>query len=174
MSDSNPYAAPQSVITPELPDGELPYAPRLHRFGAALLDVVILLPVHFIIIKIFTPTLREASNPGLVTQLIMMLVGFAAYIGINWVFLKNGQTIGKKVAKVQVQKRSGGLFSAQDLILRRVLPIQLVASIPSLISPSFGLVGSILVLVDVLCIFRADFNTLHDDIANSKVVKLPA
>lgn len=154
-----------------------------------------MLPLHYIIAKIFAPSvdqawatdvmlkkgylegmkeIADASTPGFLTQLIMILAGFAIYVGINWVFLKNGQTIGKKVAKVQVQKRSGGLFTAQDLILRRLLPIQLAAALPGLISPSLALVGSILLLVDVLCIFRAEFNTLHDDIAKSKVVKLPA
>lgn len=195
MSDLNPYAAPQSVITPELPDGELPYAPRLHRFGAALLDAVILFPVNYLVGMMLAPKIdqawatevmlkkgylegmkeiADASTPSFFTHLLMIVAAFGIYIGINWVFLKNGQTIGKKVAKVQVQKRSGGLFTAQDLVLRRLLPIQLAASIPGMISPFLAWVGGIIVLVDCLCIFRADFNTLHDDIAKSKVVKLPA
>jgi uncharacterized RDD family membrane protein YckC len=104
----------------------------------------------------------------------MIALMLGAYVLVNWAFLKNGQTVGKMLLKIQVQKQTGGLLPVKDLILKRFLPMQLAASLPALISPVLGVVGGLLVLVDVLCIFRARYNTLHDDIAGSKVVKLPA
>jgi uncharacterized RDD family membrane protein YckC len=115
-----------------------------------------------------------AATPGFATHLLMLGLMFAAYVGINWVFLKNGQTIGKKLLKIQVQDQQGGLLPVKDLVLKRFLPIQLAASLPALIHPYLGMVGGLIVLIDALCIFRSRYNTLHDDIAKSKVVKLPA
>lgn len=45
-----------------------------------------------------------------------------------------------------------------------MLPVQVAALVP--------IVGSIAVLIDSLCIFRSGRNTLHDDIADTKVIKL--
>jgi uncharacterized RDD family membrane protein YckC len=196
MSDQNPYAAPQSHISaPALPPGELPYATRLRRLGSALLDALILLPVNFIAAKMFSPVvdqawaqkvinekgplegmqaITDASRPGLLGQLALLAIVFGAYTAINWVFLKNGQTIGKKLTGIQIQSRNGGLLPVKDIIVKRFLIIQLAATLPGMIHPLLGILGGLFVLADVLCIFRSGYNTLHDDIANSKVVKLPA
>ncbi len=194
MSDQNPYAAPQSHISaPQLPPGEFAYASRLSRLGAAFLDGIILAPLNFLISWFLAPKVDDAwaaevmrtkgfeegmkqvmaaSTPSLPVHLLMIVLLLGSFIGINWVFLKNGQTIGKKAAKIQIQKRTGGLLTVKDLILKRMLPVQLAVAGFALISPSLTIVGMLIAVVDVLCIFRSGYNTIHDDIAQSKVVKL--
>ncbi len=107
----------------------------------------------------------NAATPPFYLVILSSLIGIAALIAINWKFLPNGQTIGKKVMKLQIQSRDGGLIPVNTLITKRILPLYIAAAIPK--------IGGILVLVDALCIFRARRNTLHDDLANSKVVQLP-
>lgn len=104
----------------------------------------------------------------------MMGIVFGAYAAINWVFLKNGQTIGKRALGIQIRSLNGGLLPIKDILIKRFLVIQLAAMLPGMVHPMLGLVGVVLILIDALCIFRERYNTLHDDIARSKVAKLPA
>ena len=71
----------------------------------------------------------------------------------------------------QIQKRTdGSLLPVNDLILKRILPLYGIQLIGTLTTP---IISGLAVLVDCLCIFRKDRNTIHDDIAGSKVVVLP-
>lgn len=141
---------------------------------------------------------QDALNgimPGKGMMLVAQLLGIVVFLAVNFVFLKKGQTIGKMALKLQIQNRNtGALLPVQDLITRRLLPVYAVAAIATVIQSGAGVVvvtGSqayaavdfrtviywalILILAaDALCIFRPKRNTLHDDLANTKVVKLPA
>ncbi len=90
---------------------------------------------------------------------------------MNFVLLKNGQTIGKKLLKIQVQRRTDStVLPIQDYLLKRLAPIYAVSFLGVIISP----IINILIVVDALLIFRAGRNTLHDDLAGSKVVRISA
>ena len=80
-------------------------------------------------------------------------------------FLQHGQTIGKKLVAIRIVRKDGKPIDAIRIITHRILPVQLAGQVPC--------VGSLAVLVDALLIFRTDHNTLHDDIADTKVVVLP-
>jgi uncharacterized RDD family membrane protein YckC len=98
------------------------------------------------------------------------LIGLAIFIAVNFVFLKKGQTIGKMALKLQIQNRNdGSLLSIQDILVKRVLPVYVINALGYAVHWSILLV----LIADSLCIFRPGRNTLHDDLANSKVVKLP-
>ena len=58
----------------------------------------------------------------------------------------------------------------KDLILKRILPLYGLQMVGTLTTP---MITGLAVLVDCLCIFRKGRNTIHDDIAGSKVVVLP-
>lgn len=181
MSDSapNPYTAPQSEILATNPNtGTL--ASPLVRFAAQFIDGLILLPVNFILMRVLLKTDQAAVNeaiargdaaaaisaatPPVYMSLLMSLIGVAILVAINWKFLPNGQTIGKKVMKTQIQSRDGSLLPVNTLLTKRMLPLYIAGSIP--------LIGPFLVLIDALFIFRPGRNTLHDDLANSRVVVL--
>ena len=183
---SNPYQTPQSEITmPAIAGGEL--ASPWIRLGAGILDALILLPINWIFKKVFLhmPTITDAIKagqsgnpidikslmPSTGSMILASVVGFAVFLAVNFVFLKNGQTIGKKLLKLQVVKRGDGtVLPIQDYLLKRLGPIYAVNFLSVIISPFIGLA----MIVDALCIFRSGRNTLHDDIAGSKVVRLPA
>jgi uncharacterized RDD family membrane protein YckC len=175
----NPYSPPQSdFLVPD--DGELKLASPWIRLGAQFIDGLILLPLNLLLQKVFfhvdqvavnaavmrgdmVEAMKISTPPFYLTALTSVLV-VAALIAINWKFLPNGQTIGKKLTKIQIQSRSGGLLPVNTLIGKRILPVYLVALIP--------MVGLFILLADILCIFRARHNTLHDDFAGSKVMQL--
>ena len=82
-------------------------------------------------------------------------------LAINWNFLLQGQTIGKKILKIRIVRKDGSPITRTRIITHRILPVWLVSSIPY---------ANIALLADALCIFRAGRNTLHDDFADTKVV----
>ena len=181
----NPYQPPQSEITtPEISGG---LASPGARFAAALIDGLILIPINWFIQKLVlhTPTPAEIIKatqggnpldikslmPDASNMLLASVLGFVVFLAVNYVFLKNGQTIGKKLVKIQVQRRTDGtVLPIQDNLLKRLAPIYAVSFMGVIISPFIN----ILLLVDALLIFRAGRNTLHDDLAGSKVVRLSA
>jgi uncharacterized RDD family membrane protein YckC len=162
----------------------------LDRLGAAIIDGLVLWPVNWAIQKIFvTPPTQEqiielarksggipdvsSLMPGRGTLFIITVLGFAAMIAINWNFLRKGQTIGKMLLKLQIQDRiSGTAMPAQRIITHRMLPIYGSYCLAVLIHPMLAAVAGIFILIDALCIFRPNRNTIHDDIAGSKVVVL--
>lgn len=154
-------------LIPPIPltDAEIPNANPLSgtladpwiRFAATLIDFVILLPVRLILLLL-------VPGHGAFSVLIASLLSVVALIAINWKFLPKGQTIGKLLLKLQIQGRDGSLLPVETLITKRILPLYVAACIP--------FIGAVLVIADALCIFRAGHNTLHDDIAGSKVVRL--
>lgn len=174
--DLNPYSPPQSNVEPATKtraSKQLPYASRPQRLGANIIDTLIGLPVSLAINTWLAPTSQdsvfEQSTAAPTSQLISLGISFLIVIVIHWLFLGTGQTIGKKLVGIQVQSREGRFLSRGALILKRMLPIQLGVSVVAIaISP---LLGGLIGLADVLCIFRKNFNTLHDDLAGTEVVK---
>ena len=183
---SNPYTTPEAAISmpPGLP-GNL--ASRLQRFGAALIDAIIVGGAGVIVQKFIwsgpsdveiqeavrkgksVMEIAQMATPPMTTLLLLSLIQIAIMIGINFAFLKNGQTIGKKVIGLQVRRRdSDEVLPQQEYITKRLLPIYGAALVLQAIHPFLGA----LLIIDSLLIFRPGRNTLHDDIAKSKVVKL--
>ena len=182
---SNPYQPPQSEITVPGAGGEL--ASPWIRLGAAIVDGLVLLPINWIFQKLILKTPDAADifkaaqsgkpldiqslMPSAGSMILASVLGFAVFLAVNFVFLKNGQTVGKKLLKLQVLRRSdSAVLPIQDYLLKRLGPIYAVSFLGILVSPFLNVV----LLADVLAIFRPGRNTLHDDIAGSKVVRLPA
>jgi len=179
----NPYSPPQAPVGS--PAGDPTLASPWLRLAAAIIDGVILFPINYVLgmILLKQPSISEAMEaakkgpeavealmPGKGMMLVGQIVGLAVFIGVNYVFLKKGQTIGKMLLKLQIRNRNdGSLLPIQDLIVKRVLPIYGVAALANSLHQLIGL----LLIVDCVMIFRAGRNTLHDDLANTKVVKLP-
>lgn len=191
--NTNPYTPPQSEPSTYNAGGELPLASPWLRLAAALIDGLVVFVPNLILGKLLLkmpsisemmeaaakgPEAIESLMPSSFMQLLSQVLGLAVFIGINFSFLKNGQTIGKMALKLQIQNRAtGALLSVQDIIIKRMLPLY---GLNALASIKLGPLGNILptlcgilILVNVLLIFRQGRNCLHDDIAGTKVVKLP-
>ena len=169
----NPYAAPKStVLTAPVPNEGLPLASRWHRFVASFLDALILsvvvLPLQYFAGAYQREAARQAAGASIFAfkpeTLLWAALGVIVLIGINWNFLLNGQTIGKKALKLRIDNVEGGPCDRGRIITRRILVVQILHLIPVL--------NFIFMIVDCLMIFRSNKRTLHDEIAGTKVVDL--
>jgi len=166
--DNNPYTPPQvDPLQPFAGTSALPLASPWIRLAAAIIDAIIIMAIT--VPAMFLTGFFSRMGGGMFSHLgervIWAVMGIAIYVGVNWVFLQNGQTIGKKVTGIRIVRKDGSPIDAIRIITHRILPVQLAGQVPC--------VGSIAVLVDSLLIFRTDHNTLHDDIADTKVVVVP-
>ena len=168
---TNPYQPPQSEIIVPGTGGQL--ASPWIRLGAAIVDGVVLLPINFIVAFIILKMM-----PNIVGMILATTCGYAAFFAVNLNLLKNGQTVGKKFLKLQIQRSSDGtILPLQELLLKRFgvfYGVAFVSTVLRFVSPTLGGLVGLVLLVDALCIFRPGRNTLHDDVAGSKVVCLPA
>ncbi|WP_346332228.1 RDD family protein [Prosthecobacter sp. SYSU 5D2] len=101
---------------------------------------------------------------GALPPIVFSLLFAAVLVGINWTFLQQGQTLGKKLLNLKIVRRDGRPADRMHIITKRLLPVWLVGAIPYL--------GALVLLADALCIFRPGRNTLHDDLAETKVIQL--
>jgi len=171
MSDPiNPYAPPQTNITPAAdPSQPHPLASPWRRLGASIIDSLIVMVIFMPVMWLsgyFTRAMQLAAQGRSWTPeaLLWAVFGLVVVVAVNWSYLARGQTIGKSLLQLRIVRKDGSPAERTHIILKRLLPVQIVAQVP--------FIGSLLVLVDSLCIFRAQRNTLHDDIADTKVVDL--
>ncbi|WP_395732196.1 RDD family protein [Prosthecobacter sp.] len=171
MNDSiNPYAPPQSDILPASnPDEIQQLASPWRRLGASILDSLILMVIALPIMYFsgyFSRIMEQAGKPSYLTmeQLVWAVVGLGIMLAINWNHLGRGQTIGKGIMNLRIVRKTGMPAERSHIILKRILPLQLIAQVPFL--------GGLFLFVDTVCIFRSKHNTLHDDIADTKVIDL--
>ena len=173
MSDPiNPYAPPQVDILPPVdPSKNERLATPWRRFGASFLDGLILMVINLPLMWLtgyFSRTFARASQGNNsafeLEQLLWAAVGFVIMAVVNWNHLAVGETIGKRALGLRIVRKNGEAVDRNHIILRRILPLQIVSVIPY--------IGPFLALLDALFIFRSAHNTLHDDIANTKVVDL--
>jgi uncharacterized RDD family membrane protein YckC len=93
----------------------------------------------------------------------MGAAGYVLFALIHFAWLKNGQTIGKKLLGIRmVNNDTGRIADLVRLLAWRYLPVTIVSLIP--------FIGGILALIDVLFIFGGDRRCLHDYIANTRVI----
>jgi uncharacterized RDD family membrane protein YckC len=166
VSIENPYAAPQARLT-DTHDvaGDSELASRSTRLGAAIVDGVIGIAIAFPLMYVsgVWNYVVRGENPPLGLTLAMGALGFLGFLLIHgYLLMTNGQTVGKKLAGIRIADLNGAVPGFATLILRRYLPISLVAQIP--------VAGPYVPLLDDLFIFRADRRCLHDLIAGTKVV----
>jgi uncharacterized RDD family membrane protein YckC len=165
VNSDNPYQTPKSHIdVPQTPVGDLELATRWQRFLGAFVDGLIMSAIAFPLLFGVAAISGNAFGSSLVDQVIAGVILFGIWLAINYQLLNNGQTVGKKVVGTQIVRTNGDRTTAGHIITRRLLPIHIVSYIP--------VVGGLISLVDTLCIFRQTRKCLHDDIADTIVIKL--
>ncbi len=169
----NPYAAPKSaVLTASVPEQGLLLASRWHRLVASFLDSLILmavfLPLQFLTGAFQRETARQAAGGSMFAfrpeNMLWAAFGMIFLVSINWNFLLNGQTIGKKALNIRIDRVEGGPCDRTRIITRRIAAVQILYLIP--------VFNFLFMFVDCLMIFRSNKRTLHDEIAGTKVVDL--
>ncbi len=166
----NPYQPPTSsdLLDSSAAGGEQTnLASRAERFGAATIDgliqLVIVMPIQFAfhVYDNFPKIELSARN-----QLAFGAAGFVTFHVVHGYFLvKNSQTVGKKLLRLQIVNFADGVPTpASKILLLRVLPLTLAAQIPG--------IGAFLSTIDALFIFGRNRRCVHDFIAGTKVIKL--
>jgi uncharacterized RDD family membrane protein YckC len=127
------------------------------RLVAQIIDGIIVAIPGAIILSILS-----SSSSNMLNHILMMLISYGLLIGINWNFLQNGQTIGKKLLGIKIVRKDGSLADRHHILTKRIAPVGIAAVVPY--------IGPLALILDALCIFRPGFNTLHDDYADTKVI----
>ena len=73
--------------------------------------------------------------------------------------------LGKRLLGIRIVRGDGSRATLGRLVVRRYLPVYLVQALPTI-----GIGAS---LLDQVFVFRASRRCLHDDIADTKVIKVP-
>jgi uncharacterized RDD family membrane protein YckC len=162
---SNPYETPKSNLETEGDAESVALASRGSRFLAAFIDGIVgaVIAVPFWFLTGMWSYIESGTAAPLTYTLGAAVYGFVGFVLVHYYFLnKNGQTVGKKILKIRITGVDDSLKGAPHLLLKRYLPMSLVSLIP--------VAGSILMLINVLFIFRKDRRCVHDLIAGTKVV----
>jgi uncharacterized RDD family membrane protein YckC len=145
-------------------------ADRSERLAAVLVDALIgaVVAVPIMMLGGYLQAIWDAAQAG-------RQVGFAMQVGwgivglVLFVLLQGyplarwAQTWGKRALGIRIVLLDGRQPSLSRLLLRRYLPMNVVALVP--------FVGNVVALVDSLMIFRRDRRCAHDLIAGTRVVK---
>ena len=174
VAQSNPYLAPRAAIKDITPLGEIELAGRLVRLGASFLDgliqMLVALPFFFVIfLYIFSIESFEdfgiwAKDNMSLWTVMAVVITVAVFIAINFHLLRsNGQTIGKRICNIKIVRSDGTPADIQRILIYRYLPQWLIPQVP--------IVGGFFPLIDAVLIFRESRKCLHDDIADTIVIK---
>jgi uncharacterized RDD family membrane protein YckC len=168
-NQANPYAPPQAEVRDTVAHDEAELAGRGERFGAAVLDgivVAVLIGAPLMIGADFG-ALAAGNYAGAFSGAGSALagVGVLVWLGITaYLVNKNGQTIGKKLVGIKVVRSDFSRASLGRIFWLR----NFVNGIPGMIP----LVGNFYGLVDHVFIFVGERRQcVHDKIADTVVVK---
>jgi uncharacterized RDD family membrane protein YckC len=162
----NPYAAPTARVIDPLQTGTQELADRGTRLLAKIVDGLIFGVIAFVMIMAGAFIGKGTGDSNVAGVIIAFAAGAGVIVllVVNWVLLhRHGQTIAKRWFKIKIVRTDGSPCSLLRVIFARWLPVALLGFIP--------LVGYIVSLLDPLLIFRDDYRCLHDQIADTLVVK---
>ena len=172
----NPYKAPKgSVEAIHFKDQSM--ASRWRRLFARSIDLTLTLiismqVVNWLLQNWLSPLKSNyiiygffwSSNSSYIA--LNLLVGFGVFAILNsYLLASRGQSIGKYLLKIRIVNHYSDEVSKLrfSLVLRD--GIMMVLNL-------FGLLGSFIALIDVLCIFTRNRRCLHDHWASTKVVRV--
>ncbi|TRX55659.1 RDD family protein [Thalassomonas sp. M1454] len=139
-------------------------ASRVDRLGAALIDMLIILPITLSLMY-FTggfDGISEGVSPSTEYSLLISFVGIVFFIMIHgYLLIKNGQTIGKKVAGIKIVTLDNKLPTLSNLAKRYGF-YWLIPLIP--------IIGQLINLISILFVFTKSKRCLHDHVGGTKVV----
>lgn len=163
----DPYAPPSAqVAAPVYSVGaQAPLADRGSRFVAQLLNGLMMMPgaVLLGVGGAFTENQTGTMTGVGIASVVLGIIYFLTILVINLRLLgRQGQSLGKKWAKVRVVRMDGSPASLGRQVGLRYIVNGIPGAIP--------MVGGIYSLIDILFIFRDDRRCIHDMIADTKVV----
>ncbi|WP_053937899.1 RDD family protein [Amantichitinum ursilacus] len=172
MTQLNPYQAPQANLDVQY-DDDAELASRGRRLGAVALDSLYLGVAPGILAAVLVPLFSRRFGSSSTALLIMAVVFGLVFIGA-WVLniisvVRTRQTLGKRQMGIKVVRTDGSEVSLGRLIIRRNLALMAVVWLVNLATFGFG---SLISLIDSLAIFRESQQCVHDQIADTKVIRV--
>ena len=165
-SDENRFAPPLAHVE-DVAQGPGVLAGRWIRLGATMIDAVVA-ALAFGLIALVTPFnifQPPATSSGIwMLMLQNLVIGFIIFLLIHgYLLATQGQTIGKKLLGLRILRSNGERASLARLLGLRTFLGWILVMIP--------FAGAIYALVDSLLIFRESHQCVHDNIADTIVVK---
>lgn len=175
MSD-NPFESPQTTWDeppPALDADDYEPAGRATRFFARVVDNIILTvaltPIGMFIGVAFMVNAQRWQmqafdwSAQVLIGVASFLVSIALHLLINgYLLAAHGQTVAKWMFGIKIVRRDGSPVSLGRIVGQRMLPMWVLWQLP---------LGALVWLINPLLIFRESRLCLHDDIADTKVVK---
>jgi uncharacterized RDD family membrane protein YckC len=144
-------------------------ATRGKRLAAAIIDIIIFLPLVIIIARPlglidFEPTeappefdLEQTIQLFIISQVLFLLVQ-------GYLLHTRGQSIGKVILKTRIVAMDGKMLGLGKLYFIRYFVFSLIAQIP--------VIGATINICNILFIFGKEQRCLHDRLAGTKVIDL--
>jgi uncharacterized RDD family membrane protein YckC len=169
--NKNVYAPTAVRIDDVHPEGELAPATRMSRLVAMFIDGFVVGTPAFLLAYVWIARLLGIDafeEIGFLDDLLISTIYFAIYFALfmilNWMWLeRSGQSLGKKVMHIRIVRTDGSQVGARRALFIRALPLQGISMLP--------IVGLLVAVVDGILIFRESRKCLHDDIADTIVIK---
>jgi uncharacterized RDD family membrane protein YckC len=160
---NNPFAPPVAKVEDVAPvAGDL--AGRWARLGAALIDGLAFGLLAWGV-GVASGVALFSAEPNYNLAYVTAYAGAVAVFMVLQGFLlhRRSQTLGKIALGIRIVRRDGSRAGLGRLLGLRLLPMWFVSLVP--------FVGPLISLVDCLLIFRDSRRCLHDDIADTIVVR---
>lgn len=168
MTDNNPYQSPAADVQTQALSAVPPLAGRGSRFLGALIDGLLQTAIIFPIVYFSGAwaDMMAGNGLGLGTTLTWFLIGEVIFLALQgWLLFNRQQTVGKWLLSMKIVGMEQTDVPAGKLYGARYLLFHVLAQIPGI---------NILMIVDPLLIFRGDRRCLHDLLAGTQVVEVPA
>jgi len=134
------------------------------RVLASIIDGAVIFVIIIITYLAADNNLKEEIESSSTIHILYVLLILIIHFVINYKFLiSKGQTIGKKLLKIQVVSSSGNIASFPSLILRGLI-FTSIWYIP--------IIGGVIGFVSILLVFTKKRLCLHDIFAKTKVVSI--
>lgn len=166
--EQNRFAPPVARVDDVASGSALELGGRGRRFAAAFIDGLVLGGIYsalaYTVLRGVVPDPSNGANATFGSSILSIVVYVALFVVIQgYLLVKQGQTVGKKLLGLRIVRPDGQLPDAMRVIGLRYLLFWVVLLVP--------FVGVIVVLVDVLLIFRDSRKCLHDNVADTIVIK---
>lgn len=158
-----PPSAPVADVEPVATGAVL--ASRWRRLGVAIFDsLLIIVVLGLVLLPLGINPFTLAARYPLQYRVLGTGVGFGLFLALHgYLLVTSGQTIGKRLFGLRIVRRDGSTVSAFR-ILGRYVPGVALNMIPG--------VGGLYGFVDSLLIFRESRRCLHDQIADTIVIRV--
>ena len=176
MHDYQDFRPPEAPLA-DAPAVSMEMAGRGSRLGAKCVDALTVFGVAVVtallsllvipILQAYPATGHGHRAGSLLLELLVLAIAGLALVGLvvwNCAWLhRYGQTVGKRALRIRIVRSNGERASLGRIFGLRYLPATLLGAVP--------LVGFLFTLTDILLIFRESRKCLHDQFADTIVVK---